>query len=232
MTKQNLTQSIAYMALLGLLWLNGWLGQTYTKTQTNELTLSVPAHSSFINLAFLGEKMAAAYSLLLHVQTIDAGTGIALRKLNYFEVQTLNPNSGYGLLMASRLFAEIADERKPKAEQHAQQQAMLDFVADEFAKSPNIHWPWMSHAVYVARHRMQDQTLALLYARQLRAATTTPPTPHWARQMEVFVLEDMNELDAAKVLLGGLLESGQYQDERDFALMSQRLAEMSRRQQK
>ena len=40
--------------------------------------------------------------------------------------------------------------------------------------------------------------------------------------MEPFILEDMNELEAAKVMIGGLLASGQVKDRRDFELLDRR----------
>ena len=47
-----------------------------------------------------------------------------------------------------------------------------------------------------------------------RRSTGTRPrrdVPLWARQMEIFILEDMNELEAARIMLGGLLGSGEIQ---------------------
>jgi hypothetical protein len=47
--------------------------------------------------------------------------------------------------------------------------------------------------------------------------------------MEPFILEDMNELEAAKVLIGGLIASGQVKDERDLRLLERRLKELEAR---
>jgi hypothetical protein len=41
--------------------------------------------------------------------------------------------------------------------------------------------------------------------------------------MEPFILEDMNELEAARLLIGGLIASGQVKDQRDLALLERRL---------
>ena len=54
----------------------------------------------------------------------------------------------------------------------------------------------------------------------------------WARQMEIFILEDMNELDAARILLGGLLESGQIDDPGERLFLQNRLQEMENRMKK
>ena len=53
--------------------------------------------------------------------------------------------------------------------------------------------------------------------------------PLWARQMEVFILEDMNELEAARIVLGGLLESGQIRDADELRFLRRKLEELERR---
>jgi hypothetical protein len=53
--------------------------------------------------------------------------------------------------------------------------------------------------------------------------------PLWAKQMEIFILEDMNELEAAKVMLGGLLESGAVTDPGELRFLQQRLQELEAR---
>ena len=47
--------------------------------------------------------------------------------------------------------------------------------------------------------------------------------------MEIFIAEDMNELEAARIMLGGLLESGQLQDPAERRFLKQRLEELERR---
>jgi hypothetical protein len=47
--------------------------------------------------------------------------------------------------------------------------------------------------------------------------------------MEIFILEDMNELEAARILLGGLLESGAIRDPAEARFLRQRMDELERR---
>jgi hypothetical protein len=47
--------------------------------------------------------------------------------------------------------------------------------------------------------------------------------------MEPFILEDMNELEAAKILIGGLIASGQVKNERDLRLLEERLRVLEER---
>ena len=67
------------------------------------------------------------------------------------------------------------------------------------------------------------------HAAALQRETTDPTVPGWVRQMEVFILEDMNELEAAKVMLGGLLATGRIRDPEEQRFLQQRLAQIEAR---
>ena len=47
--------------------------------------------------------------------------------------------------------------------------------------------------------------------------------------MEIFILEDMNELEAAKIMLGGLLASGRITDPAEAKFLKQRLEQLEAR---
>ena len=47
--------------------------------------------------------------------------------------------------------------------------------------------------------------------------------------MEIFVLEDMNELDAARVLLGAMLEGGRIRDPAERRFLEQHLRDLESR---
>ena len=74
------------------------------------------------------------------------------------------------------------------------------------AAHPERHWPWLAYSVYLARHRIHDQTLALKLAYQL-AALPVPAMPIWTRQLPAFVLADTGEREAARDILEAILES-------------------------
>jgi len=71
--------------------------------------------------------------------------------------------------------------------------------------------------------------LARRYAADIERLATDPGIPLWARQMEIFILEDMNELEAAKILLGGLLAAGRITDPQERRFLQGRLEELERR---
>jgi hypothetical protein len=64
----------------------------------------------------------------------------------------------------------------------------------------------------------------LAYAEAIARSATT--APNWARQMRVFVLEDMGEAEAAAILLGGLLASGEVTDRQEIHFLMARLKQL------
>ena len=110
-------------------------------------------------------------------------------------ILSLDERSLYPLFSAARVYAENADPAKMRG--------MLQFIHSAFQADPNARWPALAHAAMLAKHRLRDLPLARRYAADLQRLTTDPGVPQWAKQMEIFVLEDMDELEAARVMLGG-----------------------------
>jgi hypothetical protein len=164
--------------------------------------------------------------LVLQAHDNPPGTTIPFRDLDYKKVITwltrileLDPAGPYPLLAASRLYGEVADP--------ARQRVMLEFVYQQFLLSPDTRWQALAHAATVARHRLQDTELALRYANALREKTSPGgAVPNWARQMEIFLRADLNELEAARVLLGGLLASGEVKSAEELRFLTGRLREI------
>jgi hypothetical protein len=167
---------------------------------------------------------------MLYVQAFDLGAGNALpyRRLDYGRLRAwlraildADPRSDYPLFAAARVYAEVDDPARARV--------MLDFVHDAFLEDPNRRWSALAHAALLAKHRLKNLPLARRYAADLQRLTTDPTVPLWAKQMELFILEDMNELEAAKIMLGGLLESGRLQDPGERRFLKERLDELERR---
>jgi hypothetical protein len=76
----------------------------------------------------------------------------------------------------------------------------------------------------MAKHRLRDVRLALAYAEAI--ARKARNASNWARQMRIFILEDLGELEAAKVLLGGLLASGEVTEPKEIHFLMERLKEL------
>jgi hypothetical protein len=180
--------------------------------------------------ASLGEPAALSRLAMLYLQAYDLGAGNALpyQRLDYARlVQWLraivdtDPRSEYPLFAAARVYAEVADPAKCRE--------MLAFIHQAFLEDPNRRWPWLAHAALLAKHRLQDLPLARRYAADIERLATGPGIPLWAKQMEIFILEDMNELEAAKIMLGGLLATGRIRDPQERRFLQGRLEELERR---
>ena len=192
--------------------------------------LPPPPRSQALRLASFAETEAAARLAMLYLQSFDFGGGNAVpyQKLDYGRlvgwleaILELDPRSDYPLFSAARIYAEIPDP--------ARSRRVLEFVYRQFFDDPNRRWPWLAHAALVAKHRLGDLPLALRYAQAVERHTTDPRVPLWAKQMEIFILEDMNELEAARIMIGGLLQSGRIRDPAELRFLKQRLEELEAR---
>jgi hypothetical protein len=188
-----------------------------------------PSTQAF-RLASLGEPAALARLTMIWLLAFDAGgdNSIPYRQLDYTRlvgwlraILATDPRSDYPLFAASRVYAENPDAAKVRR--------ILDFIFDEFAADPNRRWPALAHAALLAKHRLHDLPLARRYAAAIQRQATDASVPLWAKQMEIFILEDMNELEAAKVMLGGLLAAGRIQDPEERRFLQGRLEELELR---
>ena len=195
--------------------------------------LPPPASAAVMRIASLGEPAALARLAMLWLQAFDsrADNAIPYQKLDYERligwldaILSTDPRSRYPLFAAARIYAENADERKTRR--------MLDFIEARFMANPNVHWSALAQAALLAKHRLHDLPLARRYAAAIQQKTTDPTIPSWARQMEIFILEDMNELEAAKIMLGGLLATGRIPDPEERRFLEGRLGEIEARLKK
>jgi len=213
-------------ALIGQVSLKGW--QPVEIPEASDLP--PPPGMSSLRLASLGDPIPLAKVLMLYLQAFDyrAGSVTPYRSLDYDVVEgwlsrilSLDPAGQYPLLAASRLYAEVPDEEKMRK--------MLDFVYGQFLLDPQRRWPWLAHAAVIAKHRLNDLPLARRYAAAIQQHASGPGVPLWARQMEAFILEDMNELETARVMIGGFLASGSVTDPAEARFLEQRLNEIEER---
>lgn len=183
-----------------------------------------------LRLGSFGEPEAAARLAMLYLQAYDYGGANAspYRRLDYARlvdwlsaILDLDPRSDYPLFAAARVYAENPDPAKSRL--------MLEFIYHGFFTDPDRHWASLAHAALLAKHRLHDLPLARRYAAAIQRNTRSGAVPLWARQMEVFILEDMNELEAARILLGGMLASGAVHDADEARFLGRQLRELERR---
>jgi hypothetical protein len=187
--------------------------------------LGTPPAQPVLSALSLGEPIALAQWLALYLQAFDNQPGISIpfKDLEYPRVilwleamLRLDPATEYPLMMASQLYSQVPVEAK--------QRLMFEFVHQKFLEDPDRRWRWLAHCAILAKYRLGDRTLALKYAEDITQYARG--ASNWARQMQIFILEGMGEVDSATVLLGGLLASGEVTDPNEIHFLTQRLEEM------
>ncbi len=206
-----------------------FLFQIYWSSSSAQATInirSLPEPPSKIEsqMMGLGDSITISKLFMLWLQAFDnqPGVSVPFRNLDYHRVinwleriLTLDPKGQYPLLAAGRIYGVIPD--------HEKKRQMLEFISEQFVQDPDRRWPSMVHAIYVAKHRLKDYPLALEYAHAVAQQVTANDIPHWVKQMEIYVLEDMGEIESAKILIGGLLESGAITDTHELQFLQDRL---------
>jgi hypothetical protein len=192
--------------------------------------LPPPPPVQALRLASFGEPEATARVTTLYVQAFDLGGANALPygSLDYDRliawlrvILELDPRSEYPLFLAARVYAEVPDQTRSRI--------ALEFVYQEFFKDPSRRWRWLAHAALLAKHRLRDLALARRYAAAIDRYATGEDVPLWAKQMEIFILEDLNELEAAKIMIGGLLAKGAIRDPAEARFLKERLDQLEAR---
>ena len=188
---------------------------------TAAVELPPPPSPQALRLASFGESPALARIAMLYVQAFDQPLDYP-RLIGWLRaILDLDPASQYPLFAAVRVYAEVPDP--------ARSRLMLEFIYEQYLADPDRRWPWLAHAALLAKHRLHDLPLARRYAAAIDRHTKAADVPLWARQMEVFILEDMNELEAARILLGGLLASGRISDPDEARFLRHKLEELEGR---
>lgn len=187
--------------------------------------LPMPPSEATLKVLAIGDPIPLGQMTALQLQAFDnqPGVSIPFAALDYARVQAwldrilaLDPTAQYPLLMASHLYAQVSGHPD-------KQRQMSEFVYQKFLGDPDRRWPSLAHVAIMAKHRLDDLPLALRYADAIRDHARGADVPSWARQMHIFIREDMGEVETAKILLGGLLDSGTVTDPHEQRFLMERL---------
>ncbi len=187
--------------------------------------LPMPPSEATLKVLAVGDPIPLGQMTALQLQAFDnqPGVSIPFAALDYSRVQAwldrilaLDPAAQYPLLMASHLYAQVSGHPD-------KQRQMSEFVYRKFLDDPDRRWPSLAHVAIMAKHRLNDLPLALRYADAIRDHARGADVPSWARQMHIFIREDMGEVETAKILLGGLLASGTVTDPHEQRFLMERL---------
>lgn len=225
----SVPRSVWVLLLAGVLLQGSWHARQPDPV-ARAADLTAPPPPALLRVAALGEEVTLAALLNLWLQAFDYQSGVSLsfRELDYPRViqwleriLALDPRGQYPLMAASRLYGEVPIPEKSRL--------MLEFVRTAFESDPNRRWPWLAHAAVLMRHRLEDLPRAIEYASAIRDKATGPGVPTWARQMLIPLLEDANELESARALVGGLLESGTVTTPQEIHFLNERLQALEAR---
>ena len=149
-------------------------------------------------------------------QRSTTGASTRLAALRALE---LDPRSQYPLFAAARVYAETADP--------ARSRVALEFVLPGVPARPEPALA-LARARRAARQAPAEGPAARAPLRAaLERHATARDVPLWAKQMEIFILEDMNELEAARIMLGGpARRAGRSSDPAELRFLKQRLEEL------
>ena len=187
-------------------------------------SLTAPLSARAYVMSSLGEPIAAAKVLNLWLQAFDNQPGVSLsfHQLDYplvtkwlDAILELDPEGHYPMLVAAKVYGSIKDPQK--------QRIMTEYIFNKFNEDPNKYWRWLAHAIITAKHEIKDDALALKYAEALAEKATGKNVPYWAKDMKIIVLEDMGEVEAAKVLVGALIESNEITDPYELRFLTNKI---------
>jgi len=199
-----------------------WHFQHSAPLPTAESMPTAPSRPA-LQLASFGEPIGLSKILLLYIQSFDNQPGVqaSFLLLDYNRVEDwlnsalqLDPRGQYPLFLASQVYGAVGDPIKQKK--------MFNFVYRQFFADPNQRWHWLADAAIVTRHKLEDIKQAEQYAQALRLYATGNTVPSWANQMDIFMLEDMGELDKALNILNALLASGRITDPMEIRFLQER----------
>jgi len=223
-------RSVVVMLAASLLLQIGWQSAQPRPVARAE-ALEPPPPLPVLRAASFGEQVGLAQMLTLYLQAFDNQPGISIpfMQLDYPRVAQwldaildLDPLTQYPLLMASQLYGQVPDEARTRY--------MFEFVYRRFLEDPNRRSRWLAHTSLASKHRLKDLPLAMKYARAI--ADNAPQALAWARQLHIILLEDMGEIESAKILIGGLLDSGQIKDPYELRFLLDRLELLEKKDEK
>ncbi len=144
---------------------------------------------------------------LQNMGSVD-GRSISLKDYDYSRLYEwfsltyeLDPKSDVVPLLAAYYFGGINDSEKLEY--------VLGYLEIVGSSPLGEKWRWLGHAVYIARHIMNDNDRALQLAYKL-AGNKNPDLADWAKQMPVYILEDQGDTELAyKIMLNLLITNAE-----------------------
>lgn len=192
---------LGVLALQGLVWL--W-GRGHASL---EEIVPTPPSELALKVAAMGDDQFLFRTLGLRLQSFgDSGgqvtplTDYDYKRLQgwFLAIDGLDPTSDYIAVIAAHYYGVT-----PKTSDLPH---VIAYLRSHAAKAPERNWRWLAHAVYLARHRLKDNRLALEIALDL-AALPYPDIPAWTKAMPAYAMADLGEREAAIALLSAIMQT-------------------------
>ena len=100
---------------------------------------------------------------------------------------------------------------------------MIAVVEKLFEMNPQQHWRRMTEACLILKHQLNDLPAALKVAEQIAALPKSVKLPHWARDMRLVLLDELNQKESAQLLISSMLQSGEITDRDEIRFLQDRL---------
>lgn len=175
----------------------------------------------------MGSDQLLSYLLAIRLQLHDnqAGQHFVYENIDYpiligwlSQISALNPQSEYPMLLASRVYSQTRDP--------GQLRQILQYIEQEFASNPQLHWRRMAEACVIARHQLGDLELALRMAERLADLPASIIMPHWARDLRILLLAELNQFESAIVIIEAMLQSGSIKDIDEQRFLQEKLLKL------
>jgi hypothetical protein len=200
--------------------------QIYSKSslQLAFKRLESPLGIGFYKALTKGSEDLWSYLLMFRVQLHDSQRGIheSYKNLDYkilgqwlLTLSQLNNRSDYPAFLAARVYSRVDDPQKIRM--------MIDIIDQLFEQKPALHWRRMTEACLLAKHQLKDLELALKLASKVAMLPDSIEIPFWARDMRLILLDELNELESAQILISSMLQSGVITDDDEMHFLQSRL---------
>jgi hypothetical protein len=202
------------------------LGRSETGLQRFEYRELEPPFSPQIYQALsLGSTNLASglFSLQLQLHDNQFGQHFSYSKLDYRTLidrlnvsKSLNQNADYPIFLATRIYSNSSDIENLRL--------LMAWVEKTFDENPQRHWRHLTEAILIAKYKMSDLNLSLRLANKLYSQPAEIKMPHWARDMKLLILADLNQYESAIALIEGLLASDSITDNDEKRFLREKLS--------
>ena len=176
-------------------------------------------HIAEARIEALGDSQLAFRTLAFSLQNSGDSFGRFTALKNYdFEVvagwlhllDKLDAKSNYTPSIASYYYSNTQRKEDNKY--------IVEYLNSHYDTDPKNKWWWLTQAVSIANFKMKNKELALKYAKKL--AQSEAEIPLWARNMGIFILEQMGEKDQAYNLIREIAENREQYSESELNFMN------------